>query len=97
LIFDEYPYKTYSAKVTGQASLKHIVFELEEGRVYRGEGTIQFTCYYPYAHSTHTDKMLGGVIGSAATKNLNYSYRQKDQKFVLQGSNKQTLPCGLML
>ena len=97
LIFDECPYKTYSAKVTGQASLKHIVFELEEGRVYRGEGTIQFTCYHPYAHSTHADKMLGGIVGSAATKNLNYSYRQKDQKFILQGSNKQILPCGLML
>lgn len=51
LIFDEMPYKAYRAKVTGTAQIKHIVFD--EGpnkkRVYKGEGTIQFTCYQPYA------------------------------------------------
>ena len=52
LIFDESPYKIYSAKVTGTATLKYIPFEEgETGRVYKGEGTIQFTCYYPFARS----------------------------------------------
>lgn len=51
LIFDEHPYKVYSAKVTGSATLKTVCFEQEEGRTYRGEGTITFTCYYPYAHT----------------------------------------------
>lgn len=51
LIFDEYPNKIYSAKVTGTPSLKTVCFEEEEERIYKGEGNIQFTCYYPYAHS----------------------------------------------
>lgn len=53
LIFDEAPYKTYLAKITGNATIKYIPFE--EGatnRVYKGEGSIQFTAYYPYARSS---------------------------------------------
>ena len=51
LVFDEAPYKTYRAKVTGTAQIKHLVFDEGEGkeRVYKGEGSIQFTCYQPYA------------------------------------------------
>ena len=50
LIFDEIPYKVWSAKVTGTASIKYIPFaEGKTNRLYKGEGTIQFTCYYPYA------------------------------------------------
>lgn len=51
LIFDENPYKVYSAKVTGNATMKHLAFEQNGRRVYRGEGNIQLTCYYPYARS----------------------------------------------
>ena len=50
LVFDERPYKTYRAKVTGTATLKYIPFaEGKDNRLYKGEGTIQFTCYEPYA------------------------------------------------
>lgn len=50
LIFDELPYKTYQAKVTGTAMIKHVPFGTEgESRIYKGEGSVQFTCYYPYA------------------------------------------------
>ena len=49
LVFDEVPYKTYMAKVTGTATIKHIPFDENDARVYKGEGTIQFTCYQPYA------------------------------------------------
>ena len=50
LIFDEVPYKVYSAKVTGTATIKYIPFaEGATNRIYKGEGTIQFTCYYPFA------------------------------------------------
>lgn len=53
LVFDERPYKVYRAKVTGTATLKYIPFaEGETNRVYKGEGTIQFTCYQPYAICT---------------------------------------------
>ena len=52
LIFDETPYKAYSAKVTGTATIKYIPFnEGSTGRVYKGEGSIQFTCYSPFARS----------------------------------------------
>lgn len=51
LIFDEAPYKVYQAKVTGSASIKHIPFaEGVTNRIYKGEGSIQFTAYDPYAH-----------------------------------------------
>ena len=55
LIFDETPYKVWSAKVTGTATIKYIPFD--EGsthRLYKGEGSIQFTCYYPFARCTVT-------------------------------------------
>lgn len=50
LIFDEEPYKVYSAKITGTATMKYIAFEDEETH-YRGEGSLTFTCFYPYARS----------------------------------------------
>lgn len=50
LIFDETPYKIWSAKVTGTATIKYLPFaEGETNRLYKGEGSIQFTCYKPYA------------------------------------------------
>lgn len=55
LIFDETPYKAYLAKVTGTPKLNVVPFAEETkytmDRVYRGEGSIQFTCYHPYAHT----------------------------------------------
>ena len=51
LIFDESPYKIYSAKVTGTPTLKTICFTEGKNRIYKGEGTIQFTCYYPFAYT----------------------------------------------
>ena len=50
LVFDETPYKAWSAKVTN-ISLKHVCFEKNNIRTYKGEGNITFTCYYPYAHT----------------------------------------------
>ena len=52
LIFDEAPYKKYRAKVTGTAQIKYVPFGDGE-TVYKGEGTIQFTAYEPYARSVH--------------------------------------------
>ena len=55
LIFDEEPNKVWNAKVTGTPNLKYICFDKKtltaSERVYKGEGTLQFTCYWPYAHS----------------------------------------------
>lgn len=52
LIFDETPYKAYTVKVQSPPQLQFICFDRPEGgRVYKGEGTIQFIAYYPYAKS----------------------------------------------
>lgn len=51
LIFDEYPYKAYRAKVTGTPNLKTICFMENNERVYKGEGNVVFTCYWPYGHT----------------------------------------------
>lgn len=51
LIFDEEPYKIWSAKLTGIATMKKLCFEDNEQRFYCGEGTLVFTAYYPYARS----------------------------------------------
>lgn len=51
LWFAEEPYKVYSAKPTGQISLKTIPFEENGERVYKGEGAVQFVAYWPYAHT----------------------------------------------
>ena len=57
LIFDETPYKVWSAKVTGTATLKYMMFEEDDGtRIYKGEGSLQFTCYNPFARCYSTKK-----------------------------------------
>ena len=53
LIFDEWPYKVYSAKVTSLTSLKYLQFTDKDGDHFRGEGSIQFTCYFPFARSRY--------------------------------------------
>ena len=58
LVFDETPYKVWGAKVTGSAQIKHLCFEENGARVYKGEGSITFTCYYPYAHTPKEVKVV---------------------------------------
>ena len=66
LWFSEAPYKVWSAKPTGNSSIKYIPFEEldEQGntiRIYKGEGSVQFTAYWPYAH---TPDYVGNVLPS---------------------------------
>ena len=49
IIFDERPYKIYYGKVNGAPHLEYICFKEKGKRIYKGEGTINFICYYPYA------------------------------------------------
>ena len=53
LIFDEWPYKVYSAKITGQAIAKHLAFQDRRNEYFNGECTLQFTCYFPFARSRY--------------------------------------------
>ena len=52
LVFDERPYKYYMVK-SGKPQLKYICFGKEGERIYKGEGTLTFTAYYPFAKSIH--------------------------------------------
>ena len=55
----EWSDKWYPVKVTNQVILKHIPFENENGvLIYKGEGSIQFTCYA-------TDLQITTYYGSA--------------------------------
>lgn len=53
LWFDEAPYKIYSAKVQSAPTIKYICFDVEGARIYKGEGSINFICYYPFAKAKH--------------------------------------------
>lgn len=52
LIFDEVPYKYYMVKC-GVPQFKYLCFDLQGQRVYKGEGTLSFTAFYPYAKSVN--------------------------------------------
>lgn len=70
LIFDEAPYKTYMVKTSSAPTLKFICFdnitknnnEMVVNRVYKGEGSLQFIAYFPFARCTK--KYLSGYSDS---------------------------------
>lgn len=54
LVFYETPYKQYLAKPSASnQNLKYVCFDDDGKRIYRGEGTINFVCYYPFATARH--------------------------------------------
>lgn len=53
LIFDEVPYKVYSVKCNGQPQLSYVCFDGKSGRIYKGDGTVNFIAYYPFARSRY--------------------------------------------
>ena len=60
LVFDEAPYKIYMVKTSSIPTLKFICFdnitknngEIVVNRVYKGEGSLQFVAYFPFARCT---------------------------------------------
>ena len=60
LVFDEAPYKTYMVKTSSIPTLKFICFdnitknnnEMVVNRIYKGEGSLQFIAYFPFARCT---------------------------------------------
>jgi hypothetical protein len=69
LIFDECPYKAYLARVSGQPTIKYIPFEGEDGEdIYKGEGTLNFTCYQPYAQTPTNETEIMKLHDSIGTK-----------------------------
>lgn len=58
IIFDELPYKYYLGKISGEPQISYICFDeydKDKGyrRIYKGECTLSFICFYPYARSVY--------------------------------------------
>ena len=51
LYFDENPYKVYNAVISKAPNFTYLAFGNVGTRVYKGEGTIVFTCYDPIGYS----------------------------------------------
>ena len=55
LWFDETPYKAYFVKVASAPKIRYICFDKKDNenirRVYKGEGTLNFVAFSPFAHS----------------------------------------------
>lgn len=89
LWFAEEPYKVYTAKVTGSATIKTICFEeMNDGttqRIYKGEGSVSFTAYYPFAHTPDYVQLVDGT-------QLNGNYYQSYQNFRNYEQFKRFLP-----
>ena len=82
LVFDEEPYKVYYAKVIGTPQYNYICFNNYEDdsninpRIYKGEGTINFICYDPFAHCPNQYKYLDQW---AVNDPSWYKYNNKDE------------------
>lgn len=79
LIFDEEPYKEYSAKIQGNVQLKYVCFtkkndDNKEERIYKGEGSLTFVCYYPYARTPLTVIKKDGTEGDGRLKSSYDNY-----------------------
>ncbi len=73
LIFDDEPYKVYYAVVNNPV-INYIPFD--SPRVYKGEGTLNFICYDPFAHCPNGYKKYSEwVIGNP----IWYKYDNKDE------------------
>ena len=53
LIFDEEPYKVYSVVCKEPPQLTYICFTENKTRIYKGEGTINFVAYFPFARARY--------------------------------------------
>ena len=109
LIFDERPYKVYSAKMSGTSSMKYLCFDEwnedteKYDRVYKGEGTLQFTCYWPYAHTPDENTKVSttmnatgkfGADGRILTSYAANIYGNKGQWAAASGLPAETVVAG---
>lgn len=97
LWFQEAPYKVWTAKPTGNSSIKYIPFDDFDAqgnkiRVYKGEGTVQFTAYWPYAHTPdYVQDGLTYMNGKSLTSYVNFT--NKDEWAATSGLIDSTDTC----
>ena len=100
LVFDEAPYKAYTVKIKDPPQLKTICFMEDGKRIYKGEGTISFVAYYPFARGVYkigdsipeeiknTKEWIDASGLKGATQGITYNSFQL-------GTSDTTLSCNL--
>lgn len=100
LVFDEAPYKAYTVKIKDPPQLKTICFMEDGKRIYKGEGTISFVAYYPFARGVYkigdnipeeiknTEEWIDASGLEGATQGTTYNSFQLD-------TSNATLSCNL--
>lgn len=116
LWFDELPYKVYKVKCTSAPQINFIAFDEFNDvsnigkRVYKGEGTVQFTAYYPWAYCAkkYIDEYSGGTYiqgsinqwkdssGLLQTDNHNYDEIKSDDSINLYNAGDIDTPFRIM-
>ena len=107
LIFDEEPYKAYTVKPNTQPKLSYLVFDREittetfklyepstvksSGRVYKGEGAIGLTAYYPYAKAPYKTIEDYSVYKDIEKKEFSHyrGYGHPDEWAIASGMDKK--------
>ena len=91
LVFDEAPYKAYTVKIKDPPQLKTICFMEDGKRIYKGEGTISFVAYYPFARGVYkigdnipeeiknTEEWIKASGLESATQGITYNSFQLDE------------------
>ena len=96
LIFDEEPYKVWSAKVTSTPTIKYIPFDDRDGqRVYRGEGSIQFTAYWPFAHTPKANTKISKKFRASGSFEKNGLLFNDYDEWLYPTKNQWKLASGL--
>ena len=81
LWFPEAPHKIYMAKVTGSIKVTMMpVLKSKTSRIYKGTGTIQFTCYHPYAHSPKYIEYNGLLLDGKQPESYVHFYNHDEIK-----------------
>lgn len=95
LIFDDAPYKVYYAKVSGQPQLNYIPFQNYDSdfldgtpRIYKGEGTINFVCYDPFAHCPNDYKYLNLWQGYEQTRVIPQDFNEHKTDYYTYNNGK---------
>lgn len=96
LWFDEAPYKIYSAKVQAPPTIKYICFDVKGERIYKGEGSVNFICYYPFAKAKYRfleDYFEKDGEGNPTTVPLYSNMDEwKDESGLVRGLKENNLP-----
>lgn len=94
LIFDEAPYKYYMVKMASPPQLNYICFgKTGEPRVYKGEGTLTFVAFYPFARSVHLSLAESSVVDEQNNTVYTY-YKDFDVENREEWADASRLPMG---